>query len=106
MARVTLPQLPKIDLSKIEFPRVDLSKIDLPKIDMSKVKVPQLHSIDITNVDLAKLDPRKVLDAPVVKQATEAGYTAVGFAVLGFQKAQVRRREILESLKNRFNTAN
>jgi hypothetical protein len=41
----------------------------------------------------------------VVKQATEVGYTAVGFAVLGFQKAQVRRREITESLKARFNTA-
>jgi hypothetical protein len=41
----------------------------------------------------------------VVKQATEAGYTAVGFAVLGFQKMQVRRRELLDSLKNRNNTA-
>jgi hypothetical protein len=40
-----------------------------------------------------------------VKQATEAGYTAVGFAVLGFQKAQVRRRELVDSLKARVNTA-
>jgi hypothetical protein len=30
-----------------------------------------------------------------VKQAKELGYTAVGFAVLGFQKAQVRRRELM-----------
>jgi len=42
---------------------------------------------------------------PVVKQATEVGYTTVGFAVLGFQKLQVRRQELIDSLKSRTNTA-
>jgi hypothetical protein len=41
-----------------------------------------------------------VRENPAVKQATELGYTAVGFAVLGFQKAQVRRRELLETLRS------
>jgi hypothetical protein len=46
-----------------------------------------------------------VLQSPVVKQATDFGYTAVGFAVLGFQKLQVRRVELLDALKSRGNTA-
>jgi hypothetical protein len=41
----------------------------------------------------------------VVKQATEIGYTAVGFAVLGFQKLQVRRVELFDAIKARNNTA-
>jgi hypothetical protein len=45
-----------------------------------------------------------VRDNPAVKQATEIGYTAVGFAVLGFQTAQVRRRELLETLKSAANS--
>jgi hypothetical protein len=64
-----------------------------------------LHSIDLTAVDFRKINPSAVLNQPAVKQATEFGYTAVGFAVLGFQKAQVRRRELVDAAKSRFNTA-
>ena len=35
----------------------------------------------------------------VVGAARELGYIAVGFGVLGFQRAQVRRREIERSLR-------
>lgn len=87
MANITLPKLPKIDLPKINLP-----------------KLPALHSIDLTNVDLRK-NVESVLANPVVKQARDAGYTAVGFAVLGVQKLQVRRRELISSLAARRNTA-
>ena len=64
------------------------------------MQLPQLHSIDLTSVDLSRLSPEAVRNNPAVKQAAELGYTAVGFAVLGFQKAQVRRRELLDTLKS------
>jgi hypothetical protein len=51
------------------------------------------------------VNPSAVLQNPVVKQATEIGYTAVGFAVLGFQKLQVRRVELFDAMKARNNTA-
>ena len=35
----------------------------------------------------------------VVGAARELGYIAVGFGVLGFQRAQVRRRELERSLR-------
>lgn len=97
MANITLPKLPKIDLPKFEIPKVNLPKIDLPK-------VPALHSIDLTNVDLRK-NVESVLANPAVKQARDAGYTAVGFVVLGVQKLQVRRRELVAGLAARRNTA-
>ncbi|HEY1633727.1 MAG TPA: hypothetical protein VGF64_03135 [Acidimicrobiales bacterium] len=35
---------------------------------------------------------------PLAKLAKDAAYVAVGFGVLGFQRAQVRRREVLKRL--------
>lgn len=107
MANISLPKLPKIDLPKVNFPKVDLPKIDLPKVNLPKIdlpKVPALHSLDLTNVDLRK-NVESVLANPVVKQARDAGYTAVGFVVLGVQKVQVRRRELIAGLAARRNTA-
>ena len=99
--------LPKISLPKI--PTIDLSKVPgfdkLPKVDLPKIQLPEIHSIDLTSLDLSKVNPAVVLQNPVVKQATEIGYTAVGFAVLGVQKVQVRRRELIDSIKARRNTA-
>ncbi len=36
---------------------------------------------------------------PLPKLAKDAAYIAVGFGVLGFQRAQVRRRELLKRLE-------
>ncbi|MFZ9629673.1 MAG: hypothetical protein ACO3C1_10025 [Ilumatobacteraceae bacterium] len=45
-------------------------------------------------LDVPVLSTDAVLDA-----AKELGYVAVGFGVLGFQRAQVRRREIERALR-------
>jgi hypothetical protein len=77
-----------------------------------------LHDLDITGWDLTRLDPRPVLrrvdivgtitGSPVTKlagrtldQARDVALTAVGFAVLAGQKAQVRRRELFEAIAAR-----
>ncbi|MGA1363029.1 MAG: hypothetical protein ACO36A_08915 [Ilumatobacteraceae bacterium] len=107
MANITLPKLPKVDLPKVDLPRFEIPKVNLPKIDLPKIelpKLPALHSIDLTNVDLRK-NVESVLANPAVKQARDAGYTAVGFVVLGVQKLQVRRRELISGLAARRNTA-
>ena len=104
MATPTLPKLPKVNLPKIDLPKIDFPKIDLSKINLSKVSVPAIHSIDLTNVDLRK-GAEAVLANPVVKQARDAGYTAIGFVVLGVQKLQVRRRELMAGISARRNTA-
>jgi hypothetical protein len=44
-----------------------------------------------------KLDEVDREDA--VRVAREFGYTAVGFGVLAFQRAQVRRRELIDALQ-------
>ena len=102
MANITLPKLPKVDLPKVDLPRFEIPKVNLPKIELPKL--PALHSIDLTNVDLRK-NVESVLANPAVKQARDAGYTAVGFVVLGVQKLQVRRRELISGLAARRNTA-
>lgn len=87
----------------------NLPKIDFSKISLPKVNIPTIHSLDLTKIDLAhvksavKLD--EILESAPVRTARDAGYTAVGFGVLAFQKVQVRRREITEALKSRLNTA-
>jgi DNA anti-recombination protein RmuC len=43
-------------------------------------------------IDIAKIDIRKTL--------TDAGYVTVGLGVLGYQQAQVRRRELQQRLGN------
>ncbi len=43
-------------------------------------------------IDIAKIDLRKTL--------TDAGYVTIGLGVLGYQQAQVRRRELQQRLGN------
>lgn len=115
MSNISLPKLPKLDnlpkvnLGKVNFPKIDLPKVNVPKVNLPKVNVPKLSIPTLHSIDLTSLDLRKNLDSalanPVVKQAKEAGYTAVGFVVLGVQKAQVRRRELLARITSRRNTA-
>ena len=96
MTKLPRISLPNIDLSKVTIPGLD----KLPKMELPKITLPQLHSIDLTSLDLSRVNPTAVLGHPAVKQVTE-----VGFAVLSFQKAQVRRRELVDTVKARINTA-
>ena len=104
MATPTLPKFPKLNVPQITLPKLDIPKVTFPKVDLSKVSLPAIHSIDLTNVDLRK-GAEAVLANPVVKQARDAGYTAIGFVVLGVQKLQVRRRELIAGISARRNTA-
>jgi uncharacterized membrane protein len=60
-----------------------MSRSSIPTID-------QILNFDVPGVDTERL----------VAMATSAAYVAVGFAVLGVQKAQVRRRELTEQAKS------
>lgn len=87
----------------------DLPKIDLSKVSFPSVSIPTIHSLDLTKLDLANVKSAvkfdEIMQSTPVRTVRDAGYTVVGFGVLAFQKAQVRRREITEALKSRINTA-
>lgn len=68
-----MPTFPALD-----FTRLDISKIRLPK------------------VDLPTGDAERV-----VGFARDAAYVGIGLAVLGFQQAQVRRRHLIDVVKDR-----
>lgn len=97
-----LDNLPKIDFSQISLPK-------LPKVSLPSVSIPSIHSLDLTKVDLSNVKSAvkfdEIVESAPVRAVRDAGYTVVGFGVLAFQKAQVRRREITEALKSRMNTA-
>jgi len=59
------------------------------RIDLTKVDVRAIVPDALRNVRLPEVDADRVVAA-----AKDAGYTAVGAAVLAFQRAQVRRRGI------------
>ena len=102
---INVPSIHSIDLTKFDVKKFDVKKFDVKKLDVTK--------LDVSKLPLPNIDVAKIASAPGVQRAKDVGYTAVGFGVLAFQKAQVRRREIAESvastvkqtLKDRFNTA-
>jgi len=123
-----IPALPKLPASLPSIHSIDLTSFDIKKLDVAKfiqapkfIAVPKLieaskqtvAKINVANLPLPNVDVAKITSAPVVQRAKDAGYTAVGFGVLTFQKAQVRRREVTETItstlkqtvKDRFNTA-
>lgn len=117
-----IPALPKLPKSLPSIHSIDLTAFDVTKLDVTKlIPVPKLidaskqtvAKLNVANLPLPNVDVAKLASAPVVQRAKDAGYTAVGFGVLTFQKAQVRRREVTESIastlkqtvKDRFNTA-
>jgi hypothetical protein len=53
--------------------------------------MPDINITDLRNVDLTKVE----------RLARDTAYAAVGFGVLGFQRAQVRRRELTEAVSGR-----
>jgi hypothetical protein len=78
------------------FPALDFSKLDLSKLsgfDWSKM----------STIDPAQLADRFAgMDDKLVSAVRDAAYITVGFGVLAFQQAQVRRRELVSSLSDKF----
>ena len=76
-------------------------------MDFTKLDLDALKQLDPRNIDFSKLDPRNI-DMPefdvakLVEAARDAAYTIVGFGVLAIQRAQVQRRELAESISERF----
>lgn len=66
--------------------------------------------LDLSDFDVRRLAelrdvPSRIADAigevdrdEVMRVARDFGYTAVGFGVLAFQRAQVKRREVMDAL--------
>ena len=65
-------------------------------------KIPNFPSIDFSGLDATKLAG---LDDKVVAAVRDAAYITIGFGVLAFQQAQVRRREVVKTLADRFGTS-
>lgn len=60
---------------------------------MSRIPIPRLP---VPAFDLSHLDATSLanIDDRIVTAARDAAYVTIGFGVLAFQQAQVRRREI------------
>jgi hypothetical protein len=88
--------LPFPDLTDLRLPGRDeverlvaqVRSLDLPKLDLPKVDLPK---VDLPKVDLARLG----------QVAEDAAYITVGLGVLGVQKLQVRRREMMRARADR-----
>ena len=66
------------------------------------MKLENFPSVDVSGLDFSKLvDANEKLVAAV----RDAAYVTVGFGVLAFQQAQVRRRELVHSIAERFGTS-
>jgi hypothetical protein len=86
-----LPTFPALDLSSLDVSKLDPRKLDLGKLDLGKLDL-SLPNIDLPGVDVDQL----------TSAVRDAAYIAVGFGVLTFQQAQVRRRELVSSISERF----
>ena len=65
-------------------------------------KLPNFPAFDFSGLDASKLAG---LDDKVVAAVRDAAYITIGFGVLAFQQAQVRRREVVQGLAERFDTS-
>ena len=83
----------------LKFPTIP--SIDLTSFDVNKVVPQQLRNISMPKIDLPKFVAPRIDADKVRTTAKEVAYTAIGLGVLGFQKAQVRRREVTEQLSTR-----
>jgi hypothetical protein len=64
-------------------------------------QMPNFPNFDFSGFDASKLAG---LDEKVVAAVRDAAYITIGFGVLAFQQAQVRRREVVQGLADRFGT--
>lgn len=92
----TFPTFPAIDLSKFDLTKLDVSKFDFSKFDLTKLDLTKLD-LNMPTIDIPGVDGEKLAAA-----LRDAAYITIGFGVLTFQQAQVRRREIVASLSTRF----
>lgn len=60
------------------------------------------NGFDFSNLDASKLAG---LDDKLVAALRDAAYITIGFGVLAVQQAQVRRREVVKALSERFGTS-
>ena len=69
--------------------------------------LPNFPTINFSGFDLSGLDASKLagLDDKLVATVRDAAYVTIGFGVLAFQQAQVRRREVVQGLADRFGTS-
>jgi hypothetical protein len=81
------PSIRKEATMATTFPKIDFTKLDLTKLDLTK--------LDLPGVDADQ----------VVAALRDAAYITVGFGVLTVQQAQVRRRELVSFLSERFETS-
>ena len=67
-------------------------------------QLPKFPTVTFPSFDFSGLDANKLagLDEKVVAAVRDAAYVTIGFGVLAFQQAQVRRREVVQNLADRF----
>ena len=85
-----------------KFPEIKFPEIKLPEIKLPELKMPTFPSVDFSALDASKLAG---MDDKLVGAVRDAAYVTIGFGVLAFQQAQVRRREIVRGLADRFGTS-
>jgi hypothetical protein len=64
----------------------------------------EARKAEARKAETRKVEARKELSKTandITKAAQDAAYVAIGLGVMGFQKAQVRRRELLSQLESR-----
>ena len=86
----------------VTMPNLDnfLSKINATIND--KVKLATFPSVDISGLDVSRLAET---NEKLVAAVRDAAYVTVGFGVLAVQQAQVRRREMVRGIAERFGTS-
>jgi hypothetical protein len=90
----TFPTFPAVDLSKFDLSKFDIAKLDPRKLDLGKL---DLGKLDMPTIDIPGIDGEQLAAA-----LRDAAYITIGFGVLTFQQAQVRRRELVAALSARF----
>lgn len=90
----------------VKLPEIKLPEIKLPEFKLPEVKMPDLSALT-KGFDFSSLDAGKLadLDDKLIAAVRDAAYITVGFGVLAVQQAQVRRRELVKSLSDRFGTS-
>lgn len=70
-------------------------------------QLPKFPTVTFPSFDFSGLDANKLagLDEKLVGAVRDAAYVTIGFGVLAFQQAQVRRREVVQNLADRFGTS-
>ena len=70
-------------------------------------QLPKFPTVTFPSFDFSGLDANKLagFDEKLVGAVRDAAYVTIGFGVLAFQQAQVRRREVVKNLADRFGTS-